>query len=241
MIDSYVIKTDNFEGPLDLLLNLIEKRKLFINEISLAEVTGDYISYMNEGRDTLDNIADFIAIASTLLLIKSRSLLPSIDLTHEETGNIEDLNLRLHEYQEIKERAKLVEEMFDQRPIYEPLVRQNNDIIFAPSEDMNITSLLEAIQSVLDSLPVQKEWPKAIVEKVVSLEEVLNSLTHRISRGVRMSFNDFSGKGKESRVHVIVHFIALLELVKQGVIDARHDENNDIIVETDHVGVPDYQ
>ena len=240
MIDSYVVKAGSFEGPLDLLLSLIEKRKLFVSDISLAEVTEDYISYINDGRDTLDNISDFIAIASTLLLIKSRALLPTIDLSVEEESAIQDLSERLEHYQYLKELATEIQNIFEHHPIYESVHKKNIEVVFAPSNDIAAASLLVAIQSVIQALPNQKHWPKAVVEKVMSLEEVLDNLTERIQSGIRLSFSDVAGKGKESKVHVIVHFIALLELVKQGVIDARHGDDHDIIIETDTISVPDY-
>ena len=83
--DIFQIKTEAFEGPLDLLLALIEKRKLFISDISLAEVADDFIEYIKTFDEfPVDMTANFILIASTLLLIKSKSLLPSMTLTSEE-------------------------------------------------------------------------------------------------------------------------------------------------------------
>ena len=100
---SYKVKTEKFEGPLDLLLNLIEKRKLLINEISLAKISDDYIQFIKDsGNFPMGESANFILIASTLLLIKSRSLLPSLSLSQEEENSIEELEHRLKIYKEIK-------------------------------------------------------------------------------------------------------------------------------------------
>ena len=83
----FAIKTETFEGPLDLLLHLIEKRQFFINDIALAKVTDDFIAYIQERKDMpMGEVAQFIVVASTLLLIKSKSLLPVLDLTEEEIG-----------------------------------------------------------------------------------------------------------------------------------------------------------
>ena len=103
-INTYQVKTPIFEGPLDLLLNLIEKRKLFINEISLAEVTDDYLTYIkNLPKISISDMTIFILIAATLILIKSKSLISNIELTEEEEGQIEDLERRLKIYQKIKD------------------------------------------------------------------------------------------------------------------------------------------
>src|SRR3989344_1126361 len=110
MQSDYHIKTEAFQGPLDLLLQLIEKRKLHINDISLAHITDDYLAHI-AGLETfpLKEAAHFILVASTLVLIKSRSLLPSLSLTDEEEGDIKDLERRLKEYKRIKELSLHIE------------------------------------------------------------------------------------------------------------------------------------
>src|SRR5665647_1776763 len=106
-ISEYKIKQGTFEGPLELLLSLIEDKKLFVNEISLAEVTNEYISYIKSLSDVSSDkhIADvsyFILIAATLILIKSKSLLPDLSLTEDEEEKISDLEARLRLYKIIK-------------------------------------------------------------------------------------------------------------------------------------------
>ena len=106
-IPTYQVKAGSFEGPLELLLSLIENRKFFVNEISLAEVTNDYIGYIksitNVSNDKhIADVSYFILIASTLILIKSKSLLPNLELTEDENEKITDLEQRLKLYQIIK-------------------------------------------------------------------------------------------------------------------------------------------
>src|SRR3989344_7803810 len=118
---SYHVKTDNFQGPLDLLLSQIEKRKLPINEISLSKVTDDFISYIEgEEKFPIALSAHFILIASTLLLIKSKSLLPTLELSGEEQGNIEDLERRLKELKRIKELSLHVAKRFGKEMLFAP-------------------------------------------------------------------------------------------------------------------------
>ena len=108
-MDEYLVNTHIFEGPLDTLLSLIEKRKLFISDISLAQVADDYISYVKglENFPIADS-AHFILIASTLVLIKSKSLLPTLTLSEEEEHSIDDLQARLREYQKYKTPDKYI-------------------------------------------------------------------------------------------------------------------------------------
>ena len=101
---SYTVKTSAFEGPLELLLNLVEGKKLFINEISLASVTDDYLAFARSlPKNDLTELTSFLAIAATLILIKSRSLLPGFLVTKEEEQDIQDLESRLALYSMIRE------------------------------------------------------------------------------------------------------------------------------------------
>jgi segregation and condensation protein A len=243
----YNVKLDHFSGPLDLLLGLIEKRKLFINEISLARIADDYISYVQQlGQFPIAESAQFILIASTLLLIKSKSLLPSLDLTDEEQASVEDLENRLKLYKEIRDLSVHVQEHFGKNIIFERTIPKNAEPVFSPDESMTVPALLAAIQNVLQNLPKKEAIPKAIIRKVISLEEMITSLTSRIQTSLRMSFKEFSkshgGEGKEHKVHVIVSFLAMLELVKQGIVDVTQEKDfEDINIETQNVGVPRYE
>src|SRR3989344_4796688 len=102
----YTVKTTVFEGPLDLLLELVTKRKLFVNDVSLSEVTDDFILYLEKHDEfPIGESAEFIVVASTLMLIKSRSLLPMIELSDEEEESIHDLENRLALYARVKTLA----------------------------------------------------------------------------------------------------------------------------------------
>ncbi|MDQ5948931.1 MAG: Segregation and condensation protein [Patescibacteria group bacterium] len=238
----YTIKTHVFEGPLDALLALIEKRKLFINDISLAQVADDYIAYVK----SLDNfpIADsahFILIASTLVLIKSKSLLPTLSLSQEEEKSIDDLEHRLREYQKYKALSIHLRERFGIHMSYIRLPSKETKVVFAPSKQTKVSRLHEVIREVIRAIPKKEFVPKAVVQKVISLEEMMSDLAERITSNLKMSFKDFSGMGKKDKVTVIVGFLAMLELVKQGIIHVRQDKDfHDIEMETESVGIPRY-
>ncbi len=239
--EQFKIKTEVFEGPLDLLLSLIEKRKLLINDVSLAKVTDDFISYLQsrEGYSIKDS-SDFIVIASTLLLIKSKSLLPTIDLTEEEKTDMEDLELKLKIYKKIKELSVGIKENFGKNILFFANPRKAVPV-FSPSEDMNKENFAKAIFDVINNLPKFEKKPKIKITKVVSLEEMIGNLTERVKSSLRMSFRDFSGMGKVEKVNVIVSFLAMLELVKQGIIEVnQRDKFEDINIETKDIGVPMY-
>ena len=243
MNQGFKIKTEVFEGPLDLLLNLIEKRKLFINDIALAKVTDDFIAYVKNFENfPIADSANFILIASTLLLIKSKSLLPTLDLTEEEQASVEELEARLKIYARMKELSVHVRERFGKRILF---AKENNKIevkVFSPHAKMTLPNLVGAIMDVIKNFPKKEILPKAIVRKVVSLEEMIGRLTERITSSLRMSFREFANVNKEEKVSVIISFLAMLELVKQGVINVVQEQKfDDIKMETTaQAGVPKY-
>ena len=246
MNNEFTIKTEIFEGPLDVLLGLVEKRKLFINDISLAKVTDDYISYIESMSGVhMRHTADFIVIASTLLLIKSKSLLPDLSFTEEEEKSVEELEDRLKQYKRIKELSLHIKNRFGKHVLFgaeapEPIV------VFSPSPDITVANIVQSIKNVLAHLPKKEKLPEVTVRKIRTLEETIDDLATRIQSALKMSFKDFSkqGKGelsKEQKVEVIVSFLAMLELVKRGIIEASQgDLFDDIEIETHNVGTPNY-
>lgn len=242
MDSEYTVKTHIFEGPLDTLLSLIEKRKLFINDISLAQVADDYIAYIKSlGDFPIADSAHFILIASTLVLIKSKSLLPTLTLTEDEEHSIEDLENRLNEYKKYKALSRHLRERFGINVEYLRLPSKEKIVVFTPDKNTSVAQIYQTIQSVIQQIPKKEFVPKAVVQKVISLEEMIESLTERITKSMKMSFKDFAGVGKTEKVNVIVSFLAMLELVKQGIIQVRQDKDfHDIEIETQTLGTPRY-
>ncbi len=234
----YVVKTESFEGPLHLLLDLIEKRKLLINDISLSSVADDFIAHIKELPELpLTETAEFVSLAATLLLIKSRSLLPSLSLTDEEESDVLDLERRLALLSLMRKAGKGLEKSWGQAGLCagEPPKREP---VFAPDRETNVPAIAEAMRRVLFAFPKAVKLTKVAVKTVISLEDMIVRLTERISRQMRLSFKEFSGKEKTD---VIVSFLALLELVKQGILHASQEQDfGDIVLETETVNTPTY-
>ncbi|MDB5239039.1 MAG: Segregation and condensation protein [Candidatus Parcubacteria bacterium] len=239
---AFTVKTQSFEGPLDLLLDLIEKRKLFVSDISLAKVTDDFISHVRQFENLpMGESAHFILVASTLLLIKSKSLLPELSLTEEEQGNIEDLETRLKIYKRIKEASAHVQKLFGASPIYSQSHARPVQAVFVPDPAFTLEKALYALKDLINRLPKQESLPKVMVQKVMSLEEMIGTLTNRITSQLKMSFRQFTSEHKGERVGIIISFLAMLELVKQGVLHVSQESAfSDIDMETKDVGVPRY-
>jgi len=244
MESTYIAKTGSFEGPMELLLSLIEKRKLFINEISLSEVTDDYLSHVRRLNDfPIARIANFIIVAATLILIKSRSLLPEINLTEEETESIGDLEKRLSLYKIVRDAGVRLKELLAGPTIWERPYARNKIPIFSPDESFTVENVHSAIQSVIANLPKKEILPKVTVKKVVSIEEMINSITERIAKEIKTSFSKLSGhtgeaSTHENKVNIIVGFLAMLELVKQGIILVSQEKHfEDIGIETNRLSL----
>jgi len=241
-MDEFKVKVGLFEGPLDLLLNLIEERKLHINDVSLASVTDDYINYVKSlGELPVAQTANFILVASTLLLIKSKSLLPSLELTEDEQGNIDDLERRLKLHKLFKELSRTVKENFGLSPLFSKTPSKELEPIFSPDKRMTLSALAAAMQAVLTALPRKTFLPKAAVEKMMTLEQMIDRLSTRIQTALKTSFRDFAGVGKAKKVEIILSFLAILELVKRGAVSVTQEAHfEDIAIETDRLGVPKY-
>lgn len=235
----YTIKTAGFEGPFGLLLSLVEERKLFINEISLAQVTEDYLKYVNAlGNLSPAEIASFLVVAATLILIKSKSLLPNLNLTEEEEGDIRNLEDRLKLYELYTRLSGNLKNNFGQKIIFPAGERKNDFLVFLPDDQITEKSMMVFAQDVLGRMPKKVFLPKVEVKKVISIEEMINKLTDRIQNCLKMNFRDFAGQAvtKEEKIVVIIGFLAMLELVRNGILNAMQENNfEDIIIEKQEV------
>ena len=232
--ETYQIKTDAFEGPFHLLLSLIEERKFFINDLSLAQVTEDYLNYVKKFEElNPSEISSFIVVAATLILIKSKSLLPNLNLTSEEESDIHNLEDRLKLYELYTKLSKNIKDRFGQKIIFAPLERKNEFLVFLPDEQITKENMMAFAHSALDKVPKKIVLPEVEVKKVVSIEEMISKLTERIEKTLQMNFKDFAGKAetKEEKIVVIIGFLAMLELVRQGLLHAIQEGSfEDIII-----------
>ncbi len=236
---AFEVKTAVFEGPLEVLLSLIEARKLFVGDVSLAQVTDDYIQYVKslgeESALSMSDITSFIAVAATLILIKSKSLLPSLDLTREEEGQIDDLEKRLRLYQIYKNAGLLLCDKFGQNIIFSRGEVEERPV-FSPDPAITIPKMLESIREVIQNLPKKEFLPEVSVQKIISIEEMISNLIDRVQTNLKLSFKEFtkinSTDAKEQKVYVIISFLAMLELVRTGIVDVIQNNNfHDIQIE----------
>lgn len=215
----YTVKTESFAGPLELLLRLIEEKKLHISRISLAAVADQFLAHLQSLPQFDKNLAvNFIYIASTLMLIKSISLLPNLKLSSEEEQSITELEERLRRYQRIKELSRHIKQRFGRHIIF---FRESTSMptVFAPGAGITPASLVILWKQLISSLPPTETLPSVLVKKARNLEEVISTLVKRIQTAMRLSFAE-AVAGQADRINVILSFLGMLELVKRGMISA---------------------
>ena len=238
---NFSIKTEVFEGPLELLLDLVERRKLLINDISLAMVTDEYMRHVQMSEEmSLPNTAQFISLAATLLLVKSKSLLPVLELTEEEETSIVDLEERLKQYQIIRDVAVRLQEIYGQQRLYAPKFTPPVSPLFVPDQFCSVAELRNAMDEVVTSLPKKENRAKAQIKAVISLEEMMKRLETRIAQSPYLRFSELRANEPERKT-IIVSFLAVLELFKQGnLIITQVERFDDIEIELDKNLTPTY-
>lgn len=230
---SFEVSLDNFSGPLAKLLELIEEKKYEITQVSLANVTGDFLEYLNIV-DRVDSrlLADFVAIAARLILIKSKHLVPEMELTEEEEGDIKELEERLKLYKEFKDAIESIRTLWGKHAIAYP-----REVKTAPA--VPIFSISELITKDTLDQSIAKLW-KVIdeVEKryeeydALNIEEYIEKLSATLG-GRMASFSSITHKREKKEV--IILFLALLHLLKESKIDVEQEEQfSEILIKPNH-------
>lgn len=237
----FSIKTDSYEGPFEVLLELIEARRLLVNDLALSSITEDFIQHVrSQTAFPVEETANFIQIAATLLLIKSKSLIPDLALTDEENADVKDLKRRLEAYEKVREASRELSRIFGKAVMFKAGERAP-EVSFSPSNDLSASALAEALARVLAAREIVEELPEARVKPLITIGEMMDRLAKRVQSAMTLSFKEFSKSNKE-KVEVIISFLALLELVKQGAVAAeQYDTHGDIrISHTASASVPRY-
>lgn len=222
----YEIRLEKFQGPLDLLLQLIEQEELDITEIALAQVTDQYLEYLDKVEElNPEEVADFLVIAAKLLLIKSRYLLPSLNLGGQEEA--QDLERQLKIYKEYLEAGKQIAKMWRQSHV--AWVREKPLLIklepAKPTAPVGLTlELIEkGIRRVIAALEPIIKLPEITLQRAISIQEKITALKKLILDKAHLNWETFIAKAKD-KTEVIVSFLALLELVKQRQLIAHQSE-----------------
>jgi segregation and condensation protein A len=225
-MSDFVIETDEFNGPVGKLLEMIRDRKLYINDISLARVTDAYINHIAENEESLDSMAEFVRVAATLVLAKSKALLPE-KTTDTQEEEIDQLEERLRAYKLTKRRAETLQDKFGKNPLYHTQQTQRQtQSVFAPGSTLTVSKIAEAVAGCLIDLP-DSALDETSIENKISLQEELDRLQKRCQSLGDTTFSRITRS--ESKHHQVVTFVAILELIKVNKVTARQHKNFDTI------------
>lgn len=219
---AYTVELPLFQGPLDLLLNLIEQEELDITKISLAQVTDQYLAFLDVIKETdPDELTDFLVIAAKLILIKSAVLLPRppasvADDDEEDVGD--ELARQLRLYKKFKEMATQLQQIEAQghysfiRLAPPPKIESK----LVPGE-IPLAALLAAARHVLAIKPPDPDVSEVVAPQLVTIGQQMVHIRQKISTHLHVSFNELLSQHR-SRVEIIVTLLAVLELIKRRVI-----------------------
>ena len=227
---SYKVKLELFEGPLDLLLYLVKKDHLNIYDIPIAQVTEQYLQYLNLMQLLDLNIAgEFLVMAATLLQIKSRMLLPAQETPEAEEVQEDpraELVKRLLEYEKFKEIAEsLRQKEADQREVFKR-PRSEIDKELSPGTEVyfeaSIFDLITAFSKALEDVP--KEIFYEVIKDEFTIEGKIHELLHLLLVVPSIRISELFGKAK-NKIEIIVVFLAILELIRLKEIVARQKDS----------------
>lgn len=221
------IKLEKFEGPLSLLLKLIEKEEMDVTQVSLANVANQYISYIRGANNiNPEEMADFLVVASRILLIKSKALLPY--LYPEEEKEIEELELQLKMYKEFLEAAKKIEEMLGKKKFM--FAREFNRRVvlggtntFSPPKKLKSADMAVIYNELLSRIKPPEKLEEETLDRKVNIEEKILHIQNMLIDRIKVSFNKVL-EAAANKTEVIVSFLAMLEMMRQREIVLDQDK-----------------
>jgi segregation and condensation protein A len=209
---------------------MIQKKKFSINDVALSEITNDYISFVNENKMTLNNASYFVHTAATLMLLKSKSLLPKLSLEKEEEDDIHILKSRLRFLKNIKTVSLQIKTIFGENILSKKKYKKRVEIKFRPDDSISLKNILLSLDNLVLKSPLIEKLPEVSVEKQKSLKEIMEEVNEKVSRFLKINFSEIciTGNKKEKSVS----FLAILELFRNGKIELNQEESfGNIVIE----------
>ena len=244
--NNYKVDLPDFQGPLDLLLNLIEQEELDITKISLAKVTDQYLVHLEILRETdPDELTDFLVIAAKLILIKSEVLLPRpppilIEEEQEDVGD--ELARQLKLYKQFRDIAQELQDL--ENTGFRSYVRIVPGVKIEPKlipGDGSLAALLEAARTALAIKPEDPMVDEVVSREVVTIGQQMTHIWRAVSAGERVSFSGLL-RHTHNKIEVIVTLLAILELIKRNIVRVEQPKRFDDILITkrdDHKSLTD--
>lgn len=234
---SLIIETEEFNGPMDLLLNLVEKEKIDIENVDLAKITNKFIEEIeNLKNHSTKDLTDFIYLASTLLYIKSKKLLPKNDFDEDDQIDEDLIKQRLIEYKKFKEISKQLIELENIssknfRKIQEDLsvYQSEKENLIVPDINLLSETLLEILNRVDNRIVIEET--EIIEAEEYKIEDCIEDILWKVEKNNKYSFSYFLSKNTNKN-EVISVFLALLELLKSNILKVvkNHEDKMEILM-----------
>ncbi len=231
MENNFII--NDFEGPLDLLLHLIKTSKMNIYDISIVDITEQYINFINKMEEmNLDIASEYLVMASELIEIKSKMLLPKTEEDEEEDPR-EDLVNRLIEFQKYKDMIESFKELESSRKeifTRDPInYNELSDSLIENDGEITLEDLVNALNKFLSRKELEKPITTKITKKELSVSDRTKDIRRLLKNKKRISF--FELFEIKTREYVVVTFLSILEMAKLGEINIVQENNfNNIII-----------
>lgn len=217
------IKLEKFQGPLDLLLQLIEQEKMNITEVSLSAVTEQYLKYLEKlDGERPEELADFLVVATRLVYFKSRHLLPYLYPEEDEGPSLAD---QLKLYKEYVEASRKINILWQAGRVsygrLEPPVKAEG---FVMPQNAGLADLSGSMLALLKRLAPLSALPRVTMDRGVSIKQKIELLREMLKSQKRFTFGELLSEAG-NRTEVIVSFLALLELVKEKAAVIKQENN----------------
>lgn len=217
------INIEQFSGPLDFLLQLIEKEKLNINEIALSKVTEQFFEYLDKlENDNPEELADFLVVATKLVYIKSCTILPEITSDDEDMNNLAE---QLKMYKKYIDASKNIQKIWEKNLLgygrTEPRIKTD---VFVLPQNSNQDNLRESFLKLLKNLKPINPLPKVSINRAVTVKQKLKSIYDLLKSKNKLKFSDLLTDTK-NKTDVIISFLAILELVKSGNVNIKQESS----------------
>ena len=220
------IKLEKFEGPLALLLQLIEKEEMDVTQVSLANVADQYVSYIREAKNIIpEEMADFLVVAARLLLIKSKALLPY--LYPEEEEEIQDFEDQLKMYQEFLAATERLEKILNKKKFmfareFNRKAALSHVNSFSPPKNIKVKDIKNVFSDLLFRLRPEEKLEEETLDHKINIEDKIISIQNSLLNRIKMSFDSIMAEAK-NKTEIVVSFLAILELMRQREIILKQD------------------
>lgn len=221
----FQVNLTRYSGPYTKLLELIEQKKLSITEIDLVSVADEYIAHIQSlGKEEIVDISQFIVVVSTLMLMKAKSLLPGVSYTEEEEKQVHELESKLELYAVLVNASSKIKSIYLKTALYKKERSSFKFVqVFVPDERVTISMLESIALLTISSFVNPSQLAKVAVEQALRIENVIDNLLDRVKNMSTLSLNSLANGAKsieEKKKLLIINFLALLELLRNGTINA---------------------